>query len=324
MKIPRPATVALAAGALALALVGCSSQGGRTPTEDQPPAPTDLTIALVTHSAPGDTFWDIVRKGAEDAAAQHGVELLYGSDPDGARQAQLVQQYTDQQVDGIAVSLAKPEAMESAVTGAVDADIPVVSVNAGSDAWKKMGVLTHFGQDERVAGEAVGEQLGEADLKHPLCVIHEQGNVGLEARCAGIASVLPDTEVVYVTGTDNSQIESTVTAKLQSTPDADALVGLNAPVTMVLLGAREAAGSDVTTASFDLNGDLVEAITAGDVAFTVDQQPYLQGYQAVEALALNRTGGFVLGGGEAILTGPAIVDADNVEAIADHAEEGIR
>ncbi len=313
-----------ASATAAVLLVSCSAQGGAQDAGGEDAADLDLTIALVTHAAPGDTFWDVVRRGAEDAAAKSGIDLVYANDPDGSKQAQLVQQYTEQGVDGIAVSLAKPEALADSVTAAVDAGIPVVSLNSGSEVWKDLGILAHFGQDEEVAGGAVGESLLEAGLEHPICVIHEQGNVALEARCAGVKAQLPATEILYVTGTDNSAISSTVTAKLQSTPDADVIVGLGAPVTVNILDAVESSGSAVQVASFDLNAELAEAIADGKLLLTVDQQPYLQGYEAVDALVLNNTGGFVIGGGLATLTGPAIVDADNVEAIIGFAAEGIR
>jgi simple sugar transport system substrate-binding protein len=55
-----------------------------------------MTIALVTHQAPGDTFWDIVRKGAEAAAAKDNVKLVYSADPVAGNQANLVQNAVDQ------------------------------------------------------------------------------------------------------------------------------------------------------------------------------------------------------------------------------------
>ena len=326
------AKLAAAAGAallLALPLAACSSTGGAqgaggAATGAPQGADSGLTIALVTHSAPGDTFWDIVRSGAEDAAAVYGVDLQYASDADGARQAQLVQQYVDQGVDGVAVSLAKPEALSGAVGNATAAGIPVVSVNSGADAWQAMGVLAHFGQDELVAGEAVGDRLAGEGVTHPICVIHEQGNVGHEARCQGIKNKVPGTENLYVQGSDMTQVESTVTAKLQSTPDADVVVGLGAPFALTIQKVVATLASPATVVSFDLNGDIADAVKAGTVSFAVDQQPYLQGYLAVEALVLNHTGGFVVGGGKAVLTGPAMVDATNVDAVLAFAQEGKR
>jgi simple sugar transport system substrate-binding protein len=328
-RIPRFISITAVVAAGALALAGCSSQGGRTTTEDASNSASGgkesgLTIALVTHAAAGDTFWDIVRKGAEDAAKKNGVKLVYASDPDGAKQAQLVQQYVDQNVDGIAVSLAKPDSLKSALQSATTAGIPLVSINAGSTAYAALGVLEHFGQDEDVAGAAVGNKLKAEGLSHPICVVQEQGNVALDQRCAGIKNVLPDTETLFVNGTDNSAVQSTVTAKLQADASADSIVGLGAPYTAVILQAVQAAGSDVKVASFDLNADLAKSVKAGEVLFTVDQQPFLQGYEAIDSLVLHKQGGFELGGGQPTLTGPAIVDASNIDQILKYAEQGIR
>ena len=314
----------------ALALAGCSSAGGRTEAQGggegggQVAQTERMKIAMVTHAAPGDTFWDTIRKGAEEAAAKDNVEFLYGSDPEGGRQAQLVQQYIDQGVDGIAVTLAKPDAMRDVLANAEEAGIPVVTLNAGENEFQDLGAFAHFGSNEQLAGETAGERLREEGLQHPICVIQEQGHVGLEARCAGVKQALPETEILYVQGTDMTQVSSTATAKLQSSQDADAIIGLGAPYTMTLMGARDEAGSDAVVASFDMNGELAQAIVDGDVLFTVDQQPWLQGYMSVDSLWQNQRGGFEIGGGQPVLTGPAVVDSSNAEQVLQFAQEGIR
>lgn len=313
----------------ALGLTACSSNGGRQPAPEAGAAGSVATtdrikVAVITHAAPGDTFWDIIRKGAEEAAAKDNVELQYLSDPDGGRQSQLIEQAIDQGVDGIAVTLAKPDAMKGALKKATDAGIPIVSLNAGEDRFKDLGVFAHFGSNEQLAGEAAGEKLKEAGLRKPICVIQEQGHVGLEARCAGVKKAIPDTEVLYVQGTDMTQVESTATAKLQADKKADAIIGLGAPFTMTLLKAKATANSKVEVASFDMNSQLVGEINKGNVLFTVDQQPWLQGYMAVDALWQNYRGGFTIGGGQATLTGPAIVDKTVAEKITTFAEEGVR
>src|SRR5690242_10768428 len=97
----RRGAVALLTAALMLA--ACSSSGGKKAEKSGAPTGTRLTIAMVTHSGPGDTFWDIVQKGAKAAAAKDNVNFLYSADPDGGKQAQLVQTAIDQKVDGIIV-----------------------------------------------------------------------------------------------------------------------------------------------------------------------------------------------------------------------------
>ncbi|MCM3487554.1 substrate-binding domain-containing protein [Kocuria rosea] len=315
----------------ALALAGCSSSGGRQAAAGgeeggggQVASTEPMKVALITHATAGAAFWDTIRAGAEEAAAKDNVELLYAGDGEGARQTQLVQQYIDQGVDGIAVTLAKPDAMRDVLQNAEDAGIPVVSLNAGENEFQELGAFAHFGSDEQLAGEAAGERLQEEGIQHPICVIHEQGHVGLENRCAGVKEVLPATEILYVQGTDMTQVSSTATAKLQVSGEADAIIGLGAPFTMTLLDAKEAADSDVTVASFDMNGDLAQAVVDGDVLFTVDQQPWLQSYLAVDALWQHHRGAFKIGGGQPTLTGPAIVDSANAEDVLEYATEGIR
>lgn len=314
----------------ALALTACSSSGGRAPEAASEGgggavASTErINVALITHAAPGDTFWDIVRKGAEEAAAKDNVELQYLSDPEGGRQAQLIEQAVDQGVDGIAVTLAKPDALAGALKKAEDAGIPVVSLNAGEDRSAELGAITHFGSNEKLAGEAVGDRLATEGYKHPICVIQEQGHVGLENRCAGVKAKVPDTEVLYVQGTDMTQVESTVTAKLQATKDADVVIGLGAPFTLTILKAISGSSSDAKVASFDMNAELAQKIVDGDILFTVDQQPWLQGYGAVDALWLNKRGGFEIGGGQPVLTGPTIVDQKSAEQVLQFAEQGVR
>ena len=73
-----------------------------------------------------------------------------------------------------------------------------------------------------------------------------------------------------------------------------------------------------------MNGDLAQAVVDGDVLVTVDQQPWLQGYVSVDALWLSINGGFTLGGGQPVLHGPAVVDADNAADVLEQAQEGIR
>lgn len=313
----------------ALALTACSGSGGREPAaagqNGGTVASTDrIKIALITHAAPGDTFWDIVRKGAEEASSKDNVELLYLSDPEGGRQAQLIEQAIDQGVDGIAVTLAKPDALESAMKKATAAGIPLVSLNAGEDRFAELGAFTHFGSNEKLAGEAVGERLASEGLEHPICVIQEQGHVGLENRCAGVKSKVPGTEILYVQGTDMTQVESTVTSKLQATAEADAVIGLGAPFTLTILQAVEGAGSDAKVASFDMNAELAQKIVDGDVIFTVDQQPWMQGYGAVDALWAKNRGGFEVGGGQAVLTGPTIVDQEGAAKVLEFAGQGVR
>ncbi|MGP3775067.1 sugar ABC transporter substrate-binding protein [Streptomyces sp. SDT5-1] len=327
-----------AAGSVALVAVialaaGCSGSGGKD-SEDKADGgggggkavtTPRMKIAMVTHSGEGDTFWDIVRKGAQQAADKDNVQFLYSNDKEAKGQAELVQAAIDKKVDGIVVTLAKPQAMQSVLAKAKAADIPVVSINSGSEFSAKFGALSHIGQEEGVAGEAVGTELTKRGKKKTLCVIHEQGNVSLEQRCDGVRKTFKGSvENLNVEGTNAPSAQSSIEAKLQADKDIDAVVALGAPIAALVVKAEGDAGSKAEIATFDLNAEVVRRLKAKEVAFAVDQQPYLQGYLAVDELWLYKTNANVLGGGKPVFTGPAIVTEKDVPRLEKYTARGTR
>ncbi|MFD5116422.1 substrate-binding domain-containing protein [Streptomyces sp. NPDC058220] len=332
MRTTRTATALLAVCALAV-VAGCSGSGGKG-SEDKADGSggggktvttARMKIAMVTHSGEGDTFWDIVQSGAKVAAAKDNVEFLYAANKEGKEQAQLVQTYIDQKVDGLVVTLAKPEAVKAVVAKAVAAGIPVVTINSGAEFSEEIGALSHIGQDESIAGEAVGEELNKRGKKKALCVIHEQGNVSLEARCAGVKKTFDGTvENLNIEGTNMPASTSSIEAKLQSGKDIDAVVTLGAPFAAASVQAKQGAGSTAEIDTFDLNAEVVKQLKSKEIGFAVDQQPYLQGYLAIDELWLNKDNGNVIGGGKPVLTGPALVTEKDVPALEKFTSRGTR
>jgi simple sugar transport system substrate-binding protein len=309
---------------LVVALAGCTSgdQGTTRPTSGETPR---VTVALVTHQTPGDTFWDLVRRGAEAAAAKDDVDLRYSHDPDAMGQANLVRSAVRDKVAGIAVTLAVPGVLAPAIQEATAAGIPVVALNAGIADWKAMGVLAFFGQDELIAGEAVGERLSNEGAQNALCIVHEPGHVGLEARCAGVAGRFSGkTQKLYVNGVERATAKAAVIAKLHEDFSIDRVVTLGAPLAAAALDAVAEANSYARVDTFDTNSEVVDAIKNGMIDWAVDQQPFLQGYLAVDSLWLYLTNGNVIGGGKPTLTGPSFVDETNIDTVADLAELGTR
>ncbi|MEU3752383.1 sugar ABC transporter substrate-binding protein [Streptomyces olivoreticuli] len=324
---------AVLAAVLGATLAGCSSTGGKRAEEraakaSQGRANVDTprwTFAMVTHSGDGDTFWDIVQNGAKQAAAKDNIKFLYAHDVEGNKQAQNVQAMIDQKVDGLIVTLAKPDAMKDVVAKAKKAGIPVITVNSGSDKSMEFGALTHIGQDETIAGEAVGEELNKRGRKKAVCVLHEQGNVGHEQRCAGVKkSFKGDLQNLYVEGTNMPNVQSSIEAKLQSDKDIDAVVTLGAPFAPTAVKAAQQAGSKAEVDTFDLNAKVADALQDGSLGFAVDQDPYLQGYEAVDLLWLYKYNRDMLGGGRPVLTGPQIITKDDAKTLAEYTKRGTR
>lgn len=329
----RSRRVPLAVGAVlsVVALAACSSTGGKPAdaggaggsggSVDTP----RMTVAMITHEVPGDSFWDLIRKGAEAAAKKDNIELRYSNDPEAPNQANLVQSAIDSGVDGIAVTLAKPDAMAPAVKAAEAKGIPVVAFNSGFDNFKSMGIQEYFGQDERLAGIAAGEKLNADGAKKVICVIQEQGQVALESRCAGVKEGFKgQSEILNVNSKDMPSVEATITAKLQQDPSVDHIVALGAPIALTAVQSVGNAGSQAKIVTFDTNAALVDAIKGGQVQWAVDQQPYLQGYLAIDSLWLFVNNKNLIGGGEPTLTGPSFIDQGNIDAVAELAKAGTR
>ncbi len=321
MNLPR----ARKGGALALVaacalLVSACSGGGAPKNEDTGNSGggggnSGYTFAMITHETPGDTFWDRIKAGANQAAKDTGSTLKYSADPDATKQAVLIKNAIDSHVDGIATTLVTPDALIPNVKKAVAAGIPVDSFNSGSDYWKQAGALTHFSSDEFLAGQQAGLKAKAAGATKILCTIQQSGSVALEDRCKGVKDSFPNTENIQVNGADDSAVTSAIQAKLSQDKDVDWVITLGAAQALDTIKAIKATNSEAKVGTFDLNIDAAQAVKAGDLQFCIDQQPYLQGYLAVSQLYLFKKNGNIMGGGGPVLTGPSFVDKTNIDRI---------
>ena len=317
---------------LPLILAACSTTGGKKAAQGGSSVAAGhantahYTVAMITHQAPGDTFWDIIRKGGVAAAAKDNITLKYSADPDATKQAALITDAINSHVDGIAVTDPNPAALCPTIQKAVQAGIPVVMFNAGVGNWQQCGGMEYFGQDESIAGLAAGKRLAAANAKHVLCVLQEQGQVQLEARCAGVQKGLGSATMtkLYVNGRDQSAVLSSLTAKLTQDKTIDSVITLGSPEALTAVQAIPAAHSTAKLYTFDTNAAEIAKIKSGAVQWAVDQQPYLQGYESVDSLWLYLTNANVIGGGQTVLTGPAFIDASNVAKVAQYAAVGNR
>jgi len=316
-----------------LVLAACSATGGKKAAEQAQnvvaghATTPHYTIAMITHAGPGQSFWDTERYGGVAAATKDNFTLRYAADPDPTKQATLIQDAINSKVDGIAVTDPNPGALCPTIRKARAAGIPVTMFNAGSANWQQCGAMEYFGQDEQIAGVAAGKRLAAAGKKNVLCVLHAQGQIQLEARCAGVKQGLGSEGAMtklYVNGQSPSDELSTMTAALTKATSTDAVITLDAQVALIALQAMQQAHSSAKLYTFDTNAASIAKIKSGAIQWAVDQQPYLQGYEAIDSLWLFLTNGNVLGGGQVVLTGPSFVDVSNVAAVAKYAARGTR
>lgn len=313
--------------AAAAVLAACSGPGGDTAgdTAQAPVAVGELkSVAVVTHGSPGDSFWNVVKNGAEAAGDQLGVRVDYNSAGDPGQQAKLIDNAVAKGVDGLVVSMANPDALRTSVEKAVAAGIPVVTINSGEAESAGYGAIGHVGQSERLAGESAGKRLKDAGKRKLLCVIHEAGNVGAAERCAGATQGFGGAVTLQVDINNPTDAQSRIRGALEADPAIDAVLTLNSQIAARAVDAVKESKSKATVATFDLNSDVVTAIQAGTLLFAVDQQQYEQGYLPIVLLKLYKSNLDTVGGGRPVQTGPAFVDKSNVDAVAALVAQGTR
>jgi simple sugar transport system substrate-binding protein len=329
----KPALLAAALAALATVLAACTGPsaaettpvgaGGGGGAEFDPNAPLDF--AVITHGTEGDAFWNVVKNGAEAAGRELGVKVNYVSNGDPGAQAKLIDNAVAQGKTGLVVSMANPDALKSSVEAAVDAGIPVVTINSGADRSTEFGAIAHVGQDEKIAGRAAGQRFKDAGKKKLLCVIHEAGNTGLNDRCDGAREGFGgEVENLQVDISNPTDIEARIKGALQTNTDVDGVLTLSSQVADRAVAAAAGAGSDAEIATFDLNTGVVDAVRDGRVLFAVDQQQYEQGYLPIMMLKLYRQNGNTIGGGQSVLTGPGFVDKSNADLVRPYTERKTR
>jgi simple sugar transport system substrate-binding protein len=221
--------------------------------------------------------------------------------------------------------MANPDGLESSIRAAVDAGVPVITINSGIDDWQDFGAITHVGQSETIAGETAGAELSEAGLKNVVCVIQEAGNVALEERCRAAASKFDGT--MKNLQTDNADLagsQATIESQLSADSSIDGILTLGGDMSGAAVQAVEASGTDIPVATFDVNADVVQNVIDGNLLFAIDQQPYVQGYLGVTGIYLKNINGNDIGGGQPVYSGPAIITADNAEAVLEFAGNGTR
>ncbi len=287
----------------------------------------DVSIIVVSHGQANDPFWSVVKNGVTQAAKDMGADVDYRAPEtfDMVAMAQLIDAAVNQEPDGLVVSIPDADALGDAIKKAVDAGIPVVSMNSGSDVSKGLGAALHVGQEEYDAGKAGGEKLAALGGKKGLCVNQEVGNVALDQRCAGFKDGFGGPVTVLPVSNEPSEVEAKVKAALDSDEEIDTVLALGASTAgEPSLAAVEALGKldSINVGTFDLSADFLKAVAAGKAAFAIDQQQYLQGYLPVVFLAMNARFGLMPGGN--VPSGPNLITKDKAALAVDLSDKGIR
>ena len=326
-----------------LALVVLAGCGGTTVVREPTVTVTDGTpaagaparasggvrIAVVTHGQASSPFWEIVRNGVEAAARQMDVVVSYRA-PD-VYSVQRMETMIDQAVatrpDGLVVSIPEP-GVAPAIRRAVRAGIPVVSMNSGSEVFRRLGVLAHVGQPEERAGFDAGRRLAAAGVRRVLCVNQNVGATGLDERCRGLARAMRGAGGrARVLGIDDQSASTPRRiADAVRSGRIDGLLALNSTGGMLAVKAvrqLDRSGT-VKVATFDLGPDVLKAVQGHELLFAVDQQAYLQGYLPIVLLTQRARYGLFPAQGDLVPTGPNFVTAREAGKAIELSKRSIR
>jgi simple sugar transport system substrate-binding protein len=324
---------------LGLTLAGCSAPA---PTDDSTGAATDgggdgISV-VVMGGATDDPFWSTVKRGGEAAAA--AVEASGGTvtflampnyDNFNADAAKLVATMAGLNPTAVVIPNWVPDAQNDNIKALVDAGVKVIIYNSGFDTVEEVGAETYIGSDDYTAGVAGGTAFAEAGAQNILCINTLPGAVNSESRCQGVAdgasesgSSATSLNLPSSQFGDPTAVTQAIKGALLQDPTVDAIITIGTTDSDSAAAAIEQAGTtSVALATFDVSTTGLERIAAGTQLFSIDQQPYAQGYYGVSYAFQLAAYGIYLPQNP-LLTGPAIINADNVELAIAGTALGVR
>ena len=283
-----------------------------------------VNVMLVQHAlCAWDSFWCVVQKGVERAAKEMNVNAtVLGPDAfDLEKVAALIDQAAAAQPDGLALTVTDSDLFKTPIERALDAGIPVVAYNAGAGPIDDgIDYMTYLGQDEYAGGYLGGLRLAADGGTKGVCINQQVGHTGLDKRCKGFTDAMEENGIpaeVLGIGDDPAESQTIISDYYTANSDTDIFMTLGPNGANPFYAFMDAAGlgaGDVTHGTFDLSPEIIARIKDGTTMFGIDQQPFLQGYGAVQALMLKVRYG-VSPALPVTPTGPGFVDKSNVEVV---------
>ncbi len=252
-----------------------------------------------------EAFFDPIKKGMQDAAAAMNVQCRFtGTDGvDLNSQAALVRKAVADGYDGIALNIIDARAFDGVISEAMSKGIPVVAFNVDAqpatgglhkdDGPNHHRRLSAVCQDFSRAGHTLGEKALAFIPKGSKVLLtqHDRGIAALDERLAGIQAVLKSHGVagkVIYTSDEPQRAVALIVAELKADPNIRCVLGTGQTDTEAagIALEREFPKQGYAAAGFDLSPQILRLIKAGVIRFTIDQQPYSQGFYPVVQLAL--------------------------------------
>ncbi|WP_297087115.1 substrate-binding domain-containing protein [uncultured Draconibacterium sp.] len=287
-----------------------------------------LKLVFITTCVHED-FFKPLKKGMAEAAELMNVECSFTGteDVDAEAQAAMVTHAVKNGVDGIALNIIDPIAFDKVVEDAIAAGVPVVAFNV-DDNKTPNARLSRVCQNLFVAGEELGKKVADKIPENSTVILtmHSEGISALEDRRDGIKKALQHKNIKWIepiTGIFGEESALVIADALKENPDAKAILctGLADTEGAGIAIEKEDETKNLVAAGFDLSPTVLHHIKKGHLAFTIDQQPYMQGFLPVVQLTHYIRFGIVPSNNE---IGASFVDKNNVDKVEKLIHEGYR
>lgn len=275
----------------------------------------------------GPLSWDFfaaVKMGFDEGAEAFGIDYQYVAVTDTANMTseypRLLQQAISRNPSMLLVGEFFPDGMDPLIREATAEGIPVLLHNSGNFLWEENGSLGFVGEDPYQMGYKAGQIQAESGVKRGLCFNTVPGNPTVEARCMGYIDALKEAGADNVyrtigTGDQNNPqaLMQAIKGILQAEPSIDGIYTLGAVPAMSAVRAVAEVGKTgaIMVGTADLSNEALRAIQSGELAFAMDQQPYMQGFLSMQvAHHYLKYGMHPIGH---VRTGPLVIDQSNVD-----------
>jgi len=295
-----------ALGTVSSLLAACGGTQAATPgasssTEGNFPSHPKWKFVFVNHVTT-NSFFVPTQYGIQDACALLGCDYQWtGSTTSNV--TEMVAAFNTAiaaKADGIAVAITDPNAFNDPVARALDAGIPVVSYNADSPASSNNKRLAYIGQDLFLSGQKMGQRIVELVPSGDVVgFIATPGSLNIQPRIDGAkqaiqASGKPINFTAIATGPTQAEELSRVEAYYLGHKNLKGMFAVDAGSTQSVSQIMEKynlASQGIHAGGFDLLTKTLQEIKSGNLDFTIDQQPYLQGFLPVVQLFLYKLSG---------------------------------
>lgn len=306
--------------ALVVALVAVGCGGGQG--EDRP------VVGLITKQEE-NPYWVTMRQVAEEAAAEHNVELLTAtgeSDVDVQSQVTALQEMTEQGADGILIAPTDSSAVVPAIQRARDEGVTVIAVDTPVEPASAVDAI--YATDNERAGRLIGEYAraaaDEAGFEPRVAMLDlapgiTSGEQRREGFLQGFGAEEGDPQIVASQFTEGNQDlgRQAMEQILESNPDVNVVYTVNERAAIGALEALEAAGlsdEDVIVVSVDGGCEAIKNyVRPGSLDATAQQYPQNMARVGVEVIAEATRGEEQVS--ESRDTGAELITGDPVESV---------